>query len=742
MSKKSLFFGSTVLLIAMLFTLAGCDNPAGPEGPKGDNGTGGLQGSEGLEVTGPDGEFGGYRLSGIVKPVDLEQAFLRDDVVILQYNVASVYGVVPEGGTLIVLGPTIVAVDEDLTLKDGAKVDIQSEATLTATGIGSGLLKLYSAGSVPEVTGAGRIFLPAVQTGVHDGFLHWESAEVDVESQYPGSFYNGTSIGGFNSSSIAILFSRWSELFIPDVPDLTADAIPSGKTLNLLGTTNTITAHFTLKSNATLIVAEDARLTISATFDGNPGSAFINKGKGQDSGLVDLGVFLIGVDTGKFDLTGTAPDIYPAVTNNGLITTVDTTEGNIRDLLALDGSGTVKLGATVPLTVPLLLNQNLELTAGTFTLFNTSDPIHEDSASGKTITIGSTATLALEANSTLIGYLDGTTPVLTKVLNFGTITTPTLVSSVLTNIFESLVAVDGIKGRVQADGIVVLDAPFEIPKGVTLDLTKASTFAGVTSSNTAPRTLTVAGELYITGNDALNAADLVPPENITVSGKVVLVNSNASLTVAANKIFDIASTAEFEGSGVLKQVSGTPVTIDNVENYEFSGDVVGDNFAVALADIKATITGALVDKIDLTGSHFTGAEKVIGTVDLSGALTSGNGPGTAVSIVSLSTIAGSVVTVPSNITITQGTILNDVTSLPPAGGSAAVFTDVTKFTLAVETSSPWGVTLRDDADVVASPIIDKFGVLRFINYTVAKFNLVSPKQADPFHIGVKSARNN
>jgi hypothetical protein len=765
MSKKSLFFGSTVLLIAMLFTLAGCNNPTGPEGPKGDTG---LQGNQGQEIKGDqgfDGDFGGYRLTAVVKPVDLEVAFQEADVAVLITTVRSVYGLVPPGKTLVVLGDAPVAVGQRLELGDGAVLDIRKGATLYASGIdvvggstNSGLL-VSSSGAVPAVTGEGAIFLPAVQSGAHDGFLHWESDVVDAASEHPGSFTDGsTKLDGsynivpFNSASIAILFNRpddqYSELKIPDVVNLTANAIPSGKTLILLGTGNTIGTPFTLKRDATLIVDEDARLTIDAAFSGESGSAFINRGTGKDNVGVDLGV-----DLGATGLIADTPDLD--VTNDGIIRTDNGTEARIRTLLALGGTGTVKVSVDVGLTVSaLLLNQNLEVDSpqagpvATFTLSDIEQPIDENSAAGKIITIAEADTLALGADSLLIGYLTGTapnqTPVRTKVvLNDGVIDTATEVSSTLTEIFTSIDS----KGAVTASGAVELDGSLVIPKDVTLTLTDATTTFAAATVNSTPWNLTIAGEFKIGG------ADLVPPDDITITETAVIDLETGSLTIGnagSAKILKISSSAEFEddvlSTGTLVQGAGGKVTIDDEEDYSIAaGGVQGGLFKTALADIKKTIGEILVDTLEVE-EHFVGGGLVIGTVNLvptlNPAVPGPAGNADPVPIVSRVYAGGEkYVIVPDLIGITvPGTGLTCLGSSPVFGGTLPL-----PFTLSVDGNPGLGNHRLGLQDSTALPVApgdrdEVFGILEFTDYTVEKSGLVSPPVTTKFHIGVRSIR--
>jgi hypothetical protein len=332
-------------------------------------------------------------------------------------------------------------------------------------------------------------------------------------------------------------------------------------------------------------------------------------------------------------------------------------------------------------------------------------------------------------------------------VNNGTITTYTTVSSTLTNIFNNLQPNSSDElGLVIAAGVVTLDAPLTIPADAVLDLQAASTFANVTSSNTSPRNLIINGVLTTTNNTALA---LQPPENITVSstGRVGL-GTSGSLTIASTKTFDISSPADetestFSGSGAnsLKAGTGTApvIIIDGVSGYGFdtTTGVTPDLFKAALADIKKTVGEILVDKVELSSvSHFygQGVDKVLGTVDLASTLNGSGSP--LVPITSSDNAAGDKIPVPSGISIV-------VAASPGITSLGGVYTtNLSNFSLGVNIDS--FLTFRDitDKPTSPSPIIDKFGVLKIVDYTVAKNNLVSPKQAGPIHVGVKSLRNN
>jgi hypothetical protein len=130
MSRKSLFFGSIVLLLTTLLIFAGCDNSVSPgaPGPAGTPGAEGPQGNQGEE--GDPGIAADAFLPGpTVRASDLDYNYevMGRDVAVLGTSVTRVTGVIPSGKTLYVLGNVIVgndvpAITDTLVLEDGAKL--------------------------------------------------------------------------------------------------------------------------------------------------------------------------------------------------------------------------------------------------------------------------------------------------------------------------------------------------------------------------------------------------------------------------------------------------------------------------------------------------------------------------------------------------------------------------------------------------------------------------------------------
>jgi hypothetical protein len=748
--RKSLFFGSAALFLAVLFAFTGCDNPAGPKGEPGQDVTGDQ---------GDTGAYGGFRLSESVKDVDLKEAFEQDTLVILLANVETVYGTVPPGGTLRVLGDTRVEARKELKLEGNAKLEIIKSGVLRADGTTwqtsppttSGLL--VSLNGTPQVTGAGRIYLPAVQTlDTPTDFLHWESnAVVNVSHQYPGSFYDGQDITAFNSDSIALLFERRDDLSIPSVTDLTVNVIPSGKKLTLLESNSTLAGSLSLNSGATLVVAGTgpgnvAGLTIGGEFTGGSGSKFII----SEKGTVDLG-------TSGYITPGSPINL--TVTNDGTIITgmnPSPPYNNLSILLGLDGTGTIELTTNTTFTYTslpaIVLKQNLFInpgTAGTFILPNLPvAPFAAESSPGKTITIGPNGILELGPAITHIGYTDITTPANPIDVNFkvvikttgdidgtgdGKITTATTSSLTLTNIFDNLQFNDSTpktKGLVVSSAAVGLGAPLEIPESTVLQLAASTPYFAL-AGTAGPRDLAIRGTLEVN-----NAVSLAPPGNVTISGIVDIKNSGGSFVFGPGTN-DISSSAVFKGPGFLKGNPASTIKIGPTEGYVFesSTGVAANNYAEALEAIEAAKL-VLTDTVPLANSEFPDyTEKVVGTVDLS-RIAANN----LVSIVKLDSAiaAGDPVILPTNPGLTTLSITTRVSMGPEFDVSDA-------FAFGVGSTAPYIGHLRlSDANTASVSVTtsDKFGVLEVQKYKIVNSNITSPELTDTFHIGVKSRRAN
>jgi hypothetical protein len=739
MSKKSLIFGSIVLLLAMVFALTGCDNPAGPEGPKGDPGNG-LKGDQGL--------VGGGGLSGgEVRAVDLEEAFALSDLVIVQSNVTSIEGVVPAGKTLKILGDDVsIPSGAALELKEGAELIINEGAVLSAKAIpgigGEGSLK---AASTAKVTGKGAIVLPvdlSPEGSSYTGSLHWESSEVTVDNEYPGSWYPGLfapfgpnpvfSVISLNSDAIRAIFETKDRntLTVKDVPNLLPEAIPPNKTLTLVGTLNTITGNFLLANYAKLIVGEGGELEVNGELSSNSAAEFINEGK------VDL------------KTTGNLKGNSGGLTNNGTIYTASTNGSVIRGLLGITATEYSKTATIVVREIgangvaldtakiqlgpsgAIPLNQNLVLAPQTPRIYQLATAAAPFTGFG----LGGKPLITLDENAILYLPFVGTYPnniatIGTTVKNEGKIITDTESFTALKGIFDNM---EGI-GEVEATGEVKLerDLSFKIPKGTELTLSGSTTFDSVGTGDYSP--------LIVEGSLTLSNQALAPKGNITVTGRIDL--GTGSLTVAADQTLDISSSsAKFENDGTLVQATDAIVKIDGKTDYKFLNPIEGDEFGPALDTIKS-IRNSLKDTLDLTsdagfGVYYSG-QKVIGTVDLSGGASS-----TQFGVIRYSaTVNEGYITHgdPAAVTIsaTDLTVVQGTNSTNPFAVSGA-------FSLGVATYPTTGVPanslgLQDSLIIPGGD--DKYGVIKFNSYKITVIGVLeTPDFPDLFHVAVKSKR--
>jgi hypothetical protein len=777
MSRKSLFFGSIVLILAMLFALAGCKDPvAGPQGPQGDQGD---QGKQGDSIQGDTGKTGSGGFSaGNISAVDLEDAFndSGSGIVTLFSDVDSVYGKVPAGKTLKVLAEdAIVPVGRTLELEDGATLIIYKGAVLSAAALsvappGVQLQGSLTAEAGAKVEGEGAVVLPVdlSSDGSYTDTLHWGSSEITipVERRYPGSYY-GVPLGSgpgtpvivrsLNSEAIARVFTEKNlgELTVQNARDLESNpalgtsAIPVGKKLTLVGTGNTITAaNFTLLNNTRLTLAAGGELSIgnpgtnATIFQSNPDAVFTNEGTVN---LLDNGA-------GTSSSIGTNGG---TVTNNGLIWSTAEDVTVIVPLLALTGTGSVRLDSTADVTIvdaaPIPLNQYLVLGAErggaprVYTLGDTGGVARPFTgiAAYRTVTVEADVDLYLDEDVDSIG---------TTVYNSGTITTETLNTTVLSTIFTET----GNRGSVIASGIVVDNNDddgdvFKIPAGIELTLSDGD--ATLTNAGYEPK-LIVEGTLIVSGT-----AEIAPSGDIDISGAVYLTGVGSKLIIADDKTLNISSSAVFDAGlgasvGTLEVEGGggiSTIIINGETGYSFEGTgVEGRNYATALAAINETRT-ILTDKVPLAGTSYTqwtatGVDKVVGTVDVAlnvvAAIPPATVPPKAIAagdphpVYATNIGAGT-----TPITLPPGTTV-DTTALAslPVG---AVFTNADAFVLegddlgGTDTGYPWALKVQDN-DYNAGG--EKFAVIRYNSYQISNSNLKTPIVDHLFHIGVRSAR--
>jgi hypothetical protein len=698
MLKKSLIFGSIVLLIVMLFALAGCEGPVGPAGRNGEiptipdpiPGTPGTPGSTSLAL--PN-----------VEPRDLLGAF-RDGNVTLTSSVQTVYGVVPAGYELKVMGKnTRVLAGYSLDVQKDATLTIWEEASLEADGVGSGFLTPNVGAIIQQVgtetTGKGTLVLPYDLDDQFEKGFHYKSPEVqNIGNLYVGS----TSAGGdaplaLTPTNIARIFENENAIAVQNVAGLEPEAIPQDKKLTLVGNANTITTtSFTLgASGAELIVADGAVLTASnGTLTTSLGGTITNKG------------------TIVLDSTGIILEGTGEVINNGRITTSTATSGDLVSLLALEGTGRIESAGAITLTAAPTLNQNLYIVGlSSVTLVDALAPIL-DVTPGREITIVTGSSLHL--GSTSLG-------VDAPVNNSGTITTTTISTDVLKTIFGEMKN----KGAVTASGaIVALASELTIPSEVELTLSGASTFA------TGNTNLIVNGKLILG-----TSADLVPLGDVTINGTLDL-GTGGSLTIAAGKALKIESVDSITGTtGTLLPPSANAhfITIGGLEDYGITNATTGVTGANFKAAVNAILTARAKMEETVTASSSYGANvaAVIGTVEVEVILpVPGSSPfGSGLIHFGADALATGICTVPDNITISDSG-----TSDEGFEGTGDFIGGANDFTIGVNSSNQLVIF-----DGPFTGTTNKWGTISFNNVRFIHSNLLSPI-TPKFWVGVKSQR--
>jgi hypothetical protein len=623
MLRKSLILGSITLLMVMLFALTGCEGPVGPAGPAGTEGRDAEDGQPGADYIPSGASWAGP----VVKASDLEAAFkyTNGNIVILQTSVTDVYGEVPAGKILHVLGSTRVLAGQVLTV-NGTLDILEKTATLAAGGVGrSGSLK---AGESAKIQGKGAVILPYVfKDAVYKDALHYNSPEVqDVADRYPGSAfrlsYDAPEL--LLSADIAQIFEdeNLNELTVQDVSNLTEEAIPPRKSLILRGDANTIESTFELGGFSRLTVAENAALLVRNFATG---------------AAVDLSTKADGIITnnGKIELYNAGSRILVGNTtfiNNGEIYSKTIDNLIVTPLIGLEGNGVIKLvpegvGGTIDyLSLPKpALRQHLVIDPRTtsdvsLALINQGIPLNG-------VDYKKTITLANER--AVIVLLAGPAGIGATIVNKGRITTATTNPLVLETLFGEM----GNKGKITGSGnLVDLSKDFEIPAGVELTLSGGSTDFG--SDVDGPWDVIIGGSLelsgaiallpekdvIVSGHLALGTGSLVAQGNVTITGTLD-VGSGNGLEVQ-DGILAIPSRGVSGTTGLIKAVFGK-ITVDGVPGYGIpaGSGVLGADLESAV-DNTLQAADALKNTIALDPSSSNNSSQAtfqaVGTADLTG----------------------------------------------------------------------------------------------------------------------------
>jgi hypothetical protein len=752
MLRKSLILGSITLLMVMLFAFTGCEGPVGPAGPAGEQGNDGDPGKNGS-----DGLPAGYFISEVnVSDDDLIDAFARGNLVTLGTGVKTVYGEVPEKGTLVVLGDD-TKVAPGLTLAvNGGTLKISDGAMLEAYDVSdAGALTASGSATISGVGGA--IVLPYVLDGEFTaGLLHFKSGELltpNSPSRYPGSVFNGETTVKLAASHLEAIFTQeGNSLTVYNITGLQAngtesvpnavDHIPPSKTLTVKGPGNSLAGdRFDLRNSASLIVAKGAALTADSTaITVYQASTIINEG------TIDLG------ENGSASMTGDGAHFY----NDGVILSTSSTNTIIDKLIGLWGTnerggiGTIKIEPANPVTLSWTpLRQNLVIGGGQMVSLsnNASAPgAPFNGVQGNClITIGEGSVLSLPAQNRYTGA---------RISNYGRLVTSTTQIGVLEYLWYEM----DNKGHIEATGELAANATagngglvkdLVIPEDIILTLSNNGTqLRSDSGALDAPFDVIVNGTLnlaagvpvalipdkgvIVNGRLQLNAGSLSPGGKVDINGWLDTGGGNG-LTVASGSYLTIAATSTIAGqTGPIKVSSPEYLTINGIEGYTTpASGVEGQNFVMALESIH-TAAGSLTSDITLpAGSPFNATTEdiqVIGTVEVG----NGSDPYPVSQTANAVTNVGLFITVPVGTTIYGAD--NFAQSIQVVTSGTPSYTDANKFSIGIDEAS---LKAKDEGFVNNASYA--FGVVLFNTVRFSNSNLVGPV-VPPFMVGIKSMR--
>jgi hypothetical protein len=710
----------------MLFALTGCEGPVGPAGAPGESGTPGDDGNDGL----PGGHFPG---GTNVIPKDLEVGFAYSDVIILQSQVETVYGVVPAGKTLQVVGEVSVFSEKELIIE--GTLEIVEGGILSAFGevispmafpvlpavsstVSTGFLK---AGSTGVIKGKGVLILPYALDEAFTKGLSYNSPEVGNVTRFPGSLSireKDELEANWSSDEIEAIFDSdpsLETLRVKDVKNLLVTAIPKGKTLSLYGWYNTIYSDFNLTAtNARLVVEAGAILKVTGVL---PNFARITVTGG--SYITNYGRIELEDVSSSIDTTG------GTIVNDGVIQTVNingtsiTPTGLLNALLELPGNGAVHIGdgnisGPITLNNTTSLNQNIVIRKGitlqSSNLVTVTSPF-DGVTLGKTITIEKDGIFALTGNITEIGA---------SVINKGLISTANNTPEVLTSIFGDLPSGGNV------DASVTIQAPsapgpnepipdFTIPEGVTLTLNGAGSFGNTEVS------LLVNGGLVLSGSGTLaTRGDIIVGDK----GSVNLDGAGRNITVAQAKSLAIPNGKTVKGLGSI---------IANAADAKIV--IAGENYRTA------TTAGVPADSIRTTLEVFEGdREKLTDSITLDSPFGGGKAIG-AVLFSSTGTLDLSATFdgAPTGDKVTlKSVIINDgTTNVGYIDQGTSDNVTPTYTTIRVTTGTNGNVQVTEPT--IAAPYTEQFYRIVYNQVRIQYANLISPV-LPRFNIGVKTSR--
>ena len=571
--KKSLIFWFAAITCAALF-LVGCESPT--------NGDAGAAGSPG-SVT----------FSGDVTDAELARAFAKSNEVILQSTVTSVYGVIPAGKTLAVFGKTAVENGESLEVAGALEIETGAELDASYVGGTAGYLK----GTASGVKGAGTVKLPLVKTGVGvlptDGIGYADGvAAVKAVGSYITGSVPGSALGNGDIVAIFTASPEITELTVSDITGLTDAAVPSGKTLTLTGTGNTVTGNLNLSTGkGTLIV--DGTLEVSNDVTITGASAAANITVNGTLKLASAGTtFAI---AGKVDLSGA--DIDATEAGVATLTLPTGATGAVGEISVGTSNALTIAGVTDTLTVESIGPQN-------------GKGVKSDSVKTYAVKGGGSVGLATAAAAFIVkqaGIVNGTTDtefvlddssgaitiasaltITNAVLKAGTTNGISVTAGAAPDTYYALSTANlaQVKGKIAYAGAVTgIAETLVIPAGVELDVSTAGTLATITG-------LTVNGTLTV-GTPALTAIDA----NTDITGTGTLI---------AGAVADAKAVLIIESA--LAQATLATGTITDAD-LEIPATTIRTFTAAAAPSANVTVNGTAV---------FSGAAAPVGNVTVNG----------------------------------------------------------------------------------------------------------------------------
>jgi hypothetical protein len=594
--KKSLIFWFAAVTCAALF-LVGCESPT--------NGESGAAGTDGP-----------YPLTGTTIDAEaLKAAFYVSSRVAITGGSSGIDGEVPAGKTLYVLNPAAkVTSGESLTVK--GTLDIYEAAALDASYTGTAG---YLATSGGAITGTGIVSLPYLAAGVTDGptgivtygnspggITKTAGSYIVVSAATPGSALNNA-----NLITLMGVLPAGASLTVSSIEDLTAAAVPAGKTLTLTGAGNTVpVAGLNLSAAGTLIVNGTLEVASGATITGKAEAP---------SNITVNGTLKLATDSTVLTIAGV----------------VDLTEATIDATAAGEATLTLPAGATAEVG-KISVGDTNDLTIAGVTDTLTVGEIASAGKSVKSATVktyavkgGGSVGLATAADTFLVkraGIVNGipdtefvlddssgaipigsALTITDAVLNAGTTNGITVTAGGAPDTYYALTTANlaQVKGKIAYAGAVTgIAETLVIPADVELDVSTAGTLATITGltvngdltvkSAAVSKTLTATGTGSITISDAASFSELT---TFSFPGVITFASTVGAAT---------AGGIVFEGDVVF----GGNVTLTAVPATFKKTAFFADGTALILTDVAS-----IVNLYDTTGALAVGAP-VAGVPDI------------------------------------------------------------------------------------------------------------------------------